>query len=117
VRGAALVLVITLVGPSVGSLVCDWLCVASHEPSTSTESCHESATDGSLATLEAENPCHDRTFSTASILTSPAHVELRALPAAAPLSDDVRASALVPNAARRSGAAHAPPPPPTPLRI
>jgi hypothetical protein len=111
-----MLLVLTLVGPSVGPLVCDWLCDA-HRPSTAAGGCHETDAPAEMATLEAGHRCHDQTSSTPSILTSPTHVELRAIPVAAALSDDMSPPARALAIGPPSAAANAPPLLLTPLRI
>lgn len=116
-HAVALLLVLTLAGPSVGALVCDWMCATKHEESTSTGNCHESPAKGSMATLEAGHRCHDVNSATASILPTCPQVELRAMPVVAALTDQVRASALALIDGRSPGPPHAPPPLLIPLRL
>ena len=116
VRGVAMLLVLTLVGPSVGPLVCDWLCDA-HRQSPASGGCHETDAPAAMATLEAGHRCHDHTPSTPSILTSPTQVALCAIPVAAALPDDMRPPARALPIGPRSAAANAPPPLLIPLRV
>lgn len=116
VHGVAVVLVLTLTGPSVGALVCDWTCAAQHAQASSRGGCHEETQPGTSAALETAHQCHDLTAPAESILTSNPHVELRAI-VAADVAGDVRTSTLALSVLRSPGSPHAPPSPLIPLRI
>ena len=115
VRVAALLLVCALLGPSAGSLVCDWACAAKHDRASS--DCHEHGGSGTGTLIESAHQCHDLVAATDSILTGICKAELRALAVAAALSDSLRPSALPLSTFQSSGPSHAPPPLLISLRI
>jgi len=86
VRVASLLLVFSLLGPSVGALVCDWACAANHTQSSAGTGCHEHGTKESSATVSAAHRCHDLAASVESILTSALQLDLKmiAMPVALP---------------------------------
>ena len=117
VRLIAMLLAVTLTGPSVGALVCDWVCAAKHQRTGANGSCHQHRTPGTTPTVAAGHLCHELTSAPASILTdgrqtgfsAPAIVE-------APLILVVESIGAATHRTRE--VAHAPPPPLiTPLRI
>ena len=117
VRLSAVLLAVTLTGPSVGALVCDWVCAAKHQRTDANASCHQHGAPGTTPTVAAGHVCHELTSAPASILTAgrqagfsaPAIVE-------APLTLVVESSAAATYRTRE--VAHAPPRPLiTPLRI
>jgi hypothetical protein len=111
VRLVAILLAVTLTGPSVASLVCDWSCAAEHrDTQQAAGGCHESGEPATTAVFAAGHECHELTASEASILTRttlvdviPVHVS------AAEQSDPIADSAA--RGVSPPGALH------TPLRV
>jgi hypothetical protein len=117
VRLITVLLAVTLTGPSVGSLVCDWACAAKHQRTEANGSCHQHSMPGTTPTVAAGHSCHTLTSAPASILTdarqagfsAPAIVEV-------PLTVSIQSAGDAPH--RTRDVAHAPPPPlMTSLRI
>jgi hypothetical protein len=69
VRVIVALLTLTLTGPSVGALVCDWACAARHQRTEALGSCHQHNTAGMTPTVAAGHVCHDLTSGPSSILT------------------------------------------------
>lgn len=117
VRGVAVLLVLTLTGPSVGALLCDWTCATQHVQASSRGGCHEQTPPVTTpAALETAHRCHDLAAPAESILTSTPNVEIRAI-VVADVPGDVRASTRALSVIRSSSSPHAPPSPLIPLRI
>ncbi len=114
VRVAAVLLVLALTGPSVGTVVCDWTCAAQHAQSSSQGSCHQSERSG--AALESAHRCHELAGASESILTATPQGEFRAI-VVADAPGEARVSTLVLSVLRTSVRPNAPPPPLIPLRI
>lgn len=118
VRVIVLLLVVTLTGPSIGSVLCDWTCAAKHQQPVASNSCHGHADPLSTPAVAPGHQCHDLASPPESILT-----DGRQAGASSPAI--VGSSTVVisiESAARGIGTsrsvAHAPPLPPlTPLRI
>lgn len=116
VRVLALLLAVTLTGPSVGALICDWACAAQHPQAATATTCHDHGAPPATRTFASGHWCHELTTPPESILTQAPQV-----PIMVAVSD-----LLVTGPDRSAGddAAdihlHAPPAPPpllTPLRI
>ena len=118
VRLLALLLTITLTGPSVASVLCDWACAAKHQAAAPAESgCHKRDTSARTPTAAAGHVCHELTTAEASILTSTSHVELVALAAVEVFQVDVPGAVATRGVGQTSGRSHAPPIIRVPLRI
>lgn len=118
VRLVALLLTVTLTGPSVTSLLCDWTCAARHQAvAANAGGCHKHDSAAPTPTVAAGHRCHELAAPDASILTNaPPAVPLMLVAAATLISDAVALSdARLPMPATDSS--HAPPPLPSPLRI
>jgi hypothetical protein len=68
VRLIAAVLTVALAGPSIGSLLCDWACAATHQRTEANDGCHQHRTPGTTPDVAAGHLCHDLTSGPASIL-------------------------------------------------
>ena len=116
-RLLALVLTLTVTGPSVASLMCDWACAARHQVATASGGCHEHGTDALTPTMARGPQCHDVSPAPESVLTNAASqagvpvVAITSLTSPLPTSFTSRAGAFL------SGSSHAPPPSLIPLRI
>jgi hypothetical protein len=113
VRTAALLLILALMGPSVGALVCDWTCATKHDRTSA--GCHEHAGSESLTSIASVDVCHERVAALESVLTTPQQTEHRAVVLSSAMSAHTRPSSLP--SVIRSGPSHAPLPPLIPLRI
>jgi len=117
VRLIAVLLAVTLTGPSVGALVCDWACAAKHQRTDAENSCHQHRTPGTTPTVAAGHLCHELTSAPASILTDgrPAGFSAPAI-VEAPLPLSVESAGDATH--RTRDVAYTPPPPLiTPLRL
>lgn len=116
-RLLAMILIVTLTGPSVGALVCEWTCAAKHEATAAAESrCHDEPGSSQTPAFAAGHECHELPTLTASIVTgAPQVVDAPPTIAAAALATVVRQASVV---TRRPDRSHAPPPTKiVPLRI
>ncbi|HZJ32129.1 MAG TPA: hypothetical protein VFD21_11205 [Vicinamibacterales bacterium] len=117
-RLLALFLALTMTGPAVTSLVCDWACAAKHQVVTaSVGGCHEHGTDASTPTMARGHQCHEVSTAPESVLTSTPQVP--GLVDVADPSLAIEASARQRNrsADHLQSPFHAPPPLLIPLRI
>ena len=116
-RLLALILAVTLTGPSVGALVCDWTCAPQHAAAaTAGSTCHDDPGPSQTPAFAAGHECHELPTLTPSILTSGPQVVDTPLTAetAAHATAMVQASFVT----RRPDRSHAPPPTHiVPLRI
>ena len=117
-RLLALVLAVTVTGPPVTSLLCDWACAVKQQVVVaSAGACHEHGSDASTPTIARGHQCHEVSTAPASVLTSTPQVP--GLVDVADASLAIEASARQRN--RSTGHLHSPPqaPPPrlSPLRI
>jgi hypothetical protein len=119
VRLVSLLLTITLTGPSVASVLCDWTCAAKHQAAAPAESgCHKRDTFAAAPTVAAGHVCHELTAAEASILTNALpHVGLLALGAVDVFPGDVPGAVATRDVGQTSGRSHAPPAPLIPLRL
>ena len=70
VRCLVLLLTVTLSGPSVASLLCDWACAAKHQVGpASAGGCHEHGTDAAMPTMARGHQCHEVSTPPESVLT------------------------------------------------
>jgi hypothetical protein len=117
VRLVTLLLSVTLIGPAVGALVCDWTCAGAHQTAAETGSnCHDAPGPAQTATLDAGHRCHELPVPAACIVTCAAPYDDAAetVDTATHGPDIVQAGFVT----RRPDRAHAPPPTqPVPLRI
>lgn len=117
VRLVTLLLIVTLTGPSVGALVCDWVCASTHRVAAPTESnCHGDPGPAQTATFAAGHECHVLATLTASFVTGASQVVNVAVTVESATLSTVTVQGSF--AARRPDRSHAPPPIHTvPLRI
>ena len=85
-RLLGLLLIVTLTGPSVGALVCDWTCAATHRAAAAAESnCHDAPGPAQTSTFAARHACHElptpaasRVAGATQAVDAPANVETAA---------------------------------------
>jgi len=111
VRVASLLLVFSLLAPSVGSLVCDWACAANHMESAPGSPCDDHGTKDSSATVGAAHRCHDLAAPVESILASAPQLDLKMTVMAVLLPGRGVALTLVRSTDRSFSITHAPSPP------
>lgn len=58
-RFAAVAVVITLLGPSLGAAVCAWTCADDHHTPAAADPCHERGEQDERAFLASGQECHD----------------------------------------------------------
>lgn len=116
VRVASLLLVFSLLGPSVGSLVCDWACAADHTQSSPESICHEHGTQYSPA-ITAAHHCHDPATPVELGLNGAPQLDLKMAAIAVVLPGGGAARTLVRSSDRPSNITHAPSPPLISLRV
>ena len=117
-RFLAVLLTLTLTGPSVGALVCELVCAAEHARVPAAGSCHEQDGPASSTTLAPAHVCHEVTTPEPSIVAGSSQGDPRVVADVA--SPTVTSSSVVQvhvvTASRV--ATHAPPPASNnPLRI
>jgi hypothetical protein len=112
VRTAALLLILAMMGPSVGALVCDWTCATKHERTSA--GCHEHAGSESPTAIASVDVCHERVAALESVTTAQ-QTEQRAVLLSSAVPVDTRSSSLP--SVIRSGSSNAPPLLLIPLRI
>jgi len=110
VRFASLLLVLSLLGPSVGSLVCDWACAANHTQSSPGSSCHDHGKSGSSATVGAAHRCHDLAAAVEFLASAP-QLDLKMIAMAVVLPGSGAALTLVRSTDRPFSSTRAPSPP------
>ena len=116
-RLLALILALTVTGPPVASLVCDWACAAKEHIVASGSGCHEQGTKASTPKMARGHQCHEVSTPPASVLTNiPLPIDVLAVADTALIVD------CSTSVAGRSGSdLHSPPETPpqltTPLRI
>jgi hypothetical protein len=117
VRLVTLLLSVTLIGPAVGALVCDWTCAGAHQAAAETGSdCHDTPGPAQTATLDAGHGCHELPVPAAYIVTCAAPLDDVAVTVETAIHGGAVVQARL--AARRPDRAHAPPPTQlVPLRI
>jgi hypothetical protein len=116
-RLLAVLLVMTLTGPSVGALVCELACATEHARVPAAGSCHEQGAPGSSATLAPPHVCHDLIAPEPSIAAGPQINPRVVAEMASPLIASA-AAVLSHIVAAPHVATHAPPPKlNSPLRI
>lgn len=117
VRVVALLLTFALAGPSVGALVCDWMCATARPAAAAAESnCHDAPGPAETATFAAGHPCHELPVPTVCIVTCAPSLDDAALT----VDTAVQRPGILPASfvTRRPDRAHAPPPTQiVPLRI
>jgi hypothetical protein len=117
VRSVALLLTLTIAGPSVGALLCDWTCATAHQAAAAAETnCHDAPGPTQTATFAAGHACHELPAVAACIVTCASSLD----DAAVMLDPAVHGRGIVKAsfATRRPDRAHAPPPAHiVPLRI
>ena len=69
-RLLALILTVTVTGPSVTSLVCDWACAAKQQIVASGSGCHEHSTDAATRTMARGHQCHEVSPAPKTVLTT-----------------------------------------------
>jgi hypothetical protein len=112
-RLVALVLTLTVTGPSVASLVCDLACAVKQQAvTTSSSGCHEHGTDASTPMMARGPQCHDVSTTPQSVLTSAQ--QTTCIVAAA---DGALSTQLFRSTARSALHFHSPPHAPPPLLI
>jgi len=118
VRLIALMVTVTLSGPAVGSLLCDFVCMAKHQTSPAAVGrCHEPGSRTAVPAFVDGHRCHDLAASTASVLTTAPQVELGGWAIVDTLTHETSDQTRDPAAARPPGLTHAPPALLRPLRI
>jgi len=70
VRLLALILSVTVTGPPVASLACDWACAAKQQIVASGSGCHEHGTDASTPKMARGHECHEVSSAPESVLTN-----------------------------------------------
>src|SRR5262245_59362521 len=70
VRLLALILSVTVTGPPVASLACDWACAAKHQIVATGSGCHEHGTDTSTPIMARGHQCHEVSSAPDSVLTN-----------------------------------------------
>jgi len=117
VRLIAVLLAVTLIGPSVASLICDWSCAAEHRDTQQvTGGCHDNGEPATTAVIAAGHACHELTALKASILTRTTPVDVILVHVSAAEQSDPSADSAA-RSVSPPGASHAPPPVLIPLRI
>jgi len=116
-RLLALLLAVTVTGPSVGALVCDWTCAPTHPATvTAASSCHDEPGPAPTPAFAAGHDCHELPTLTPSILTYGSQVVDTPLTAETAVHATGMAQASL--VTRRPDRSHAPPPTQVvPLRI
>jgi hypothetical protein len=120
-RFTTLLLIVTLTGPSVGALVCDWTCAAAHGAAAGTESrtesnCHDTPGPAPAATFSVGHACHELPTPLASVVTCAAQAVDVAVTAEHATPETIMGCASL--MTRRLDRSHAPPPAHiVPLRI
>ncbi|HVG72014.1 MAG TPA: hypothetical protein VM819_13950 [Vicinamibacterales bacterium] len=116
-RLVTLLLTVTLIGPSVGALVCDWTCATVHQATAAPESnCHDTPGPAQTATFAAGHACHGLPALAAGIMTCVPPLADTAVAARTPAYGTAMVRAAL--VTRRPDRSHAPPPTHiVPLRI
>ena len=82
VRYLVLLLTVTMTGPPVASLLCDWACAAKHQAApASAGACHEHGSNASMPTWQRGHQCHEVSTPPESVPGS-THSALGVLPVA-----------------------------------
>src|SRR5688572_18112599 len=117
VRSVALLLTLTIAGPSVGALLCDWTCATAHQAAAAAETnCHDAPGPTQTATFAAGHACHELPASAACIVTCATPLDDVAVNVETAVRGGGIGQAVF--VTRRPDRAHAPPPTQiVPLRI
>ena len=117
VRSVALLLTLTIAGPSVGALLCDWTCATAHEAAAAAATnCHDAPGPTQTATFAPGHACHELPAVAACIVTCASSLDDAAVTVDTAVHG--RSNVEASFATRRPDRAHAPPPTQlVPLRI
>ena len=117
VRFIAVILAVTLTGPSVASVLCDWTCAAKHQVASAEGGCHKRDSSAPVPAVAAGHVCHDLLSPEASVLTPAPYVEVLTPSLTELLPADSLATISTRTVATSPDTSHDPPRSSVPLRI